>query len=203
MNLPHLALSLVLAIAPLVSTAWPPETGVASWYGHPYHGRRTADGEIYDMEQMTAAHRTLPFNTRVRVANPGNGKTVEVRINDRGPFVDGRIIDLSHAAARAIGLVEPGVTPVLLEILEEPADGAAASFGVQVGAFLDRANAERFVEAMRECYGAARLTVRDGEPVFWRVQVGAEATEQGARALAARLRRELGQGAAFVVRLDP
>jgi len=71
------------------------ESGVASWYGHPYHGRAAADGEIYDMETMTAAHRTLPFNTWVRVHNLDNGKTVDVRIIDRGPFVAGRIIDVS------------------------------------------------------------------------------------------------------------
>ncbi len=77
------------------------ETGIASWYGHPYHGRRAADGEIYDMETLVAAHRTLPFNTWVRVYDLDNGKTVDVRIIDRGPFVDGRIIDLSHAAANS------------------------------------------------------------------------------------------------------
>src|SRR5271165_6580592 len=80
------------------------ETGVASWYGHPYHGRPAADGEIYDMEKLVAAHRTLPFNTWVRVTNLTNGKTVDVRITDRGPFIDGRVIDLSHAAARAIDM---------------------------------------------------------------------------------------------------
>ena len=76
------------------------ETGLASWYGHPYHGRPAADGEIYDMETMVAAHRTLPFDTWVRVTDLDNNKTVEVRIIDRGPFVQGRIIDLSHAAAK-------------------------------------------------------------------------------------------------------
>src|SRR5512145_2050570 len=77
------------------------ETGIASWYGEPYHGRKAANGETYDMEQMTAAHRTLPFGAMVQVTNRTNGKKVEVRITDRGPFVDGRIIDLSRAAARA------------------------------------------------------------------------------------------------------
>src|SRR6204780_2941502 len=78
------------------------EEGLASWYGPPYHGRQAADGEIYDMETLVAAHRTLPFNTWVRVTNLSNSKTVEVRIIDRGPFVGGRIIDLSHAAAQAV-----------------------------------------------------------------------------------------------------
>src|ERR1700704_5141370 len=86
-----------------------PETGNASWYGHPYHGRAAANGEIYDMEKMTAAHRTLPFNTFVRVQNLSNGKTVDVRITDRGPFIKGRIIDLSHAAAQRIEMIGPGM----------------------------------------------------------------------------------------------
>ena len=87
------------AIAPRVGAE---ETGIASWYGHPYHGRASASGEIYDMEQLTAAHRTLPFGTLVRVENLATGLSVEVRINDRGPFAGGRIIDLSHAAARLL-----------------------------------------------------------------------------------------------------
>ena len=96
------------------------ETGLASWYGHPYHGRPAANGEIYDMEKLTAAHRTLPFGTWVRVVNLSNDKTVDVRIIDRGPFVEGRIIDLSHAAAEAIGLIGPGVARVRLDILSLP-----------------------------------------------------------------------------------
>ena len=91
--------------APVASTPESAETGLASWYGHPYHGRASASGEIYDMEQMTAAHRTLAFGTMVRVHDLDNEKSVDVRINDRGPFVDGRIIDLSHAAARTIEMI--------------------------------------------------------------------------------------------------
>src|SRR2546425_5336798 len=101
------------------------ETGVASWYGHPYHGRAAANGEIYDMEKMTAAHRTLPFGTWVLVTNLANNKTVEVRITDRGPFIDGRIIDLSHAAARAIDLIGPGTARVRVEIISAPAAALA------------------------------------------------------------------------------
>ena len=92
------------------------ETGLASWYGYPYHGRAAADGEVYDMESLTAAHRTLPFGTWVRVVNLANGKTVDVRINDRGPFVRGRIIDLTPAGARAIGMdgvASVEVTPLM------------------------------------------------------------------------------------------
>ncbi len=92
------------------------EKGIASWYGHPYHGRPTASGEIYNMYDMTAAHRTLPFGTRVNVHDLENGHDVTVRINDRGPFVEGRIIDLSYAAAQAMHM--PGIAQVHLEILD-------------------------------------------------------------------------------------
>src|SRR4029077_6506050 len=119
------------------------ETGVASWYGKPYHGRAAANGEIYDMEKLSAAHRTLPFNTWVRVYDLDNNKTVEVRIIDRGPFVDGRIIDLSHAAAESISMIGPGTARVRMEVIAVPAGVAAPIYVVQVGAFQDRATAER------------------------------------------------------------
>jgi rare lipoprotein A len=93
------------------------EIGLASWYGHPYHGRRTASGEVYDMRQMTAAHRTMPFGTRVRVTNLDTGRSVEVRINDRGPFADRRIIDVSYAAAQKLGAIGPGVIPVRVRVI--------------------------------------------------------------------------------------
>lgn len=88
--------------------------GLASWYGEPHHGRRTASGERFDKEALTAAHKSLPFGTRVRVENPATGQAVVVRINDRGPFTRGRIIDLSRAAAERIGLIEAGVARVVL-----------------------------------------------------------------------------------------
>ena len=96
------------------------ETGEASWYGHPYHGRRTASGEIFDMYQMTAAHRTLPFGTWVVVENSANGRSVKVRINDRGPHKSRRILDLSYAAARVLGAIGPGVIPVRLRVIASP-----------------------------------------------------------------------------------
>jgi rare lipoprotein A len=189
------------AIAPPVGST---ETGVASWYGKPYDGRQAADGEIYDMETMVAAHRTLPFQTMVRVRNVKNDKTVDVRIIDRGPFVNGRIIDLSHAAARAIDLIGPGFGPVELTILSTPASVApsAAEFGVQVGVFRERANADRMQELMAKEYGAAKETLRTGDPPMWRIVAGAEPTEEAAEALAERIRREQGVRLAFVVRLD-
>jgi rare lipoprotein A len=178
------------------------ETGLASWYGHPYHGRASASGEIYDMEQMTAAHRTLPFGTMVRVHDLDNEKTADVRITDRGPFVDGRIIDLSHAAARAIAMLGPGTARVRLEILSAPA-AVAAHFAVQVGAFRNRDNAERLRRAMEVKYGRARLVERADTPGFWHVLVGMESTQDNASALADRIRGEDSSvTATFVVRLD-
>jgi rare lipoprotein A len=96
------------------------ETGIASWYGIPYHGRRSANGEIYDMEKLTAAHRTLPFDTWVKVTNLANKKHVDVRITDRGPFVDGRIIDLSLAAARELDMVQSGIVHVRIKVIPKP-----------------------------------------------------------------------------------
>jgi rare lipoprotein A len=96
------------------------EIGIASWYGPGFHGRRTASGEIYNMYAYTAAHKTLPLGTYVRVINLENGKSVVVRINDRGPFKKGRIIDLSYAAAKKIGMIEKGTARVRLEILSKP-----------------------------------------------------------------------------------
>lgn len=178
------------------------ETGLASWYGRPYHGRRAADGEIYDMETLVAAHRTLPFNTWVRVVNVANGKSVDVRIIDRGPFVEGRIIDLSHAAARQIELIGPGVGPVRLEVIRLPEAVEPAVFAVQVGAFLNRENADRLRETMAARYGAARVVARADSPDLWRVLVGAETSADGAAALAARIQTETGENNGFVVRLD-
>ena len=189
--------------APPAPPAGSTERGVASWYGHPYHGRPAADGEIYDMEQLVAAHRTLPFQTMVRVRNLTNDKTVDVRIIDRGPFVNNRVIDLSHAAARAIEMIGPGVAQVELTILSSPASAAPAQFGVQVGAFRERGNADRMQQSMRELYGAASMVLRQGDPPLWRILAGKEPTPEAAETLARRIRQEQHVPQAFVVRLDP
>ncbi len=126
------------------------ESGLASWYGHPYHGRRTASGEVYDMGQMTAAHRTLPFGTRVLVTNLETGRSVEVRINDRGPFAKGRIIDVSYAAAQVLGVVGPGVVRVRLRVV--------ATSGRLPGAPAGRSGlAEDRVDLSQEILGLERL----------------------------------------------
>jgi rare lipoprotein A len=179
------------------------ETGIASWYGYPYHGRHAANGEIYDMEKLTAAHRTLPFGTWVRVVNLRNGRAVEVRITDRGPFIDGRIIDLSRAAARAVDLITPGTAAVRLEMIGVPEGVVPDLFGVQVGAFRDRRNADRSMALMRSRYGSAHIAIREGDPILWRVLVGSETTEEGAIRLAARIRQDSAEPSAFVARVDP
>jgi len=179
------------------------ETGVASWYGKPYHGRPAANGEIYDMEKLTAAHRTLPFNTWVRVYDLDNNKTVEVRIIDRGPFVDGRIIDLSHAAAREIEMIGPGIARVRVEVIRAPEGVPTGVFAVQVGAFRDRGNAERLRSQMHSRYGPARLIQRAEKPGFWFVLVGSETSEDAAEDLASRIRQNsVEKNDCFVVRVD-
>lgn len=130
-----------------VSENWS-ERGIASWYGPGFDGKRTASGEVYDMEAMTAAHKRLPFGTRVQVHNLDNGLRTEVRINDRGPFVDDRVIDLSMAAARDIEMLGPGTARVRISIVEMSAMLTCSV--VQVGAFADPANAESIASGFRE-----------------------------------------------------
>ena len=131
------------------------EEGIASWYGgnDGFEGKPTASGEIYDGNQMTAAHRTLPLGTVVDVENLENGKTLRVRINDRGPFVKGRIIDLSRTAARELGVIGPGTANVRLTILapaiEAPPVSATGLWAVQIGSFADPGRAERHAERAR------------------------------------------------------
>jgi rare lipoprotein A len=178
------------------------EEGMASWYGVPYHGRRASDGEVYDMYKLTAAHRTLPFNTVVRVTNLSNGQQVDVRIIDRGPFVENRIIDLSLAAARAIDMVSAGTTRVRVEIISGAPIPALGRFAVQVGAFSDRANAERLRDQLATTYqpiSVQEFTGPNGE--LFRVRVGSVPNESAARQLAAKVQSASGLEA-FIVRLD-
>ena len=186
-------------------TASPPgEVGLASWYGYPYHGRKAANGTIYDMQQFTAAHRTLRFGTRVRVHNLENGKVTDVEITDRGPFVSGRIIDLSRAAAWILGIKRPGTARVRLELLPDPAATSGDNYAVQVGAFRIRANAERLRNEMEERYGFAAILPRQGNSRLWRVVTGRCRTSRAAQTLAQRIRSEENArlGPAFVQHLD-
>jgi rare lipoprotein A len=177
------------------------EEGVASWYGAPFDGRRTSNGEIYNMHQFTAAHRTLPFNALVRVTNLTNGKQTEVRINDRGPFVGNRVIDLSYSAAEAIGMVGPGTAMVRLEVLSGPSP-SIGFFGVQVGAFLHQENAERLKAQLEANYSPVSVVTYDSpNGLFYRVRVGRFDTPDAAQQLASQL-HDRDQFTTFVVRLD-
>jgi peptidoglycan lytic transglycosylase len=178
------------------------EEGNASWYGLPFNGRRASNGEIYDMNKLTAAHRTLPFETVVRVTNLNNGKTTTVRITDRGPFVDNRIIDLSQAAAREIESIGPGVVPVRLEVQGNNVDVSAGFFTVQVGAFRERANAERLRERLSAAYSPIFIQqIEAAQNSFYRVRVGKISGEEAAQQYADQLRSKEGF-TPFVVRLD-
>jgi rare lipoprotein A len=167
----------------------------------PFHGRRTSNGEIYDMYQFTAAHRTLPFNGVVRVTNLRNGKQTEVRVNDRGPFVANRIIDLSFAAARAIEMIGTGTSPVRLELISGLSP-VAGFFAVQVGAFQVQENAERLRARLSASYSPVTIQLYDAPTgVFYRVRVGRLPSEDAANQLAEQLRANE-QLLTFVVRLD-
>jgi rare lipoprotein A len=172
---------------------------IASWYGVPFDGRPTANGEIFDKEKLTAAHRTLAFGTVVRVHNLSNQKTVEVRINDRGPFVADRIIDLAEAAARNVDI--SGTAEAELEIISTPPQRGADNFAVQVAMLQDHNEATRLRQSLEAQYGSASLALRDGSPPMWRVLAGMEPTEAAAAQLASRIPNPSGTN--FVVRIDP
>lgn len=154
------------------------ETGLASWYGEPYHGRPTASGETYDMHGRTGAHRTLPLGTRVRVTSLENGRSATARINDRGPFVDGRIIDVSLTLAKELGMVANGTMRVRIEALDEEGkpsaeSGAGRAVAWQVGSFAVADNAQRLARKLEGSFEPVRVaeaTVRG--TLFYRVQVG-------------------------------
>jgi rare lipoprotein A len=174
---------------------------VASWYGIPFDGHRTSNGEVYDMHQLTAAHRTLPFGAFVRVTNLSNGLQTEVRINDRGPFVANRIIDLSLSAAQAIQMIGTGTAQVRLEVISGP-NPQTGFFGVQVGAFLIQANADKFREQLAARYSSVSVVPYDSPSgMYYRVRVGRLPTQDAAGQLAAQLQTD-NQLTTFVVRLD-
>jgi rare lipoprotein A len=178
------------------------EEGNASWYGVPFNGRRASNGEIYDMYKLTAAHRTLPFETMVRVTNLNNGKSTTVRITDRGPFVDNRIIDLSLAAAREIESIGPGVVPVRVEVLTQGIDPTGGFFTVQIGAFKDQGNAQRLRDRLNLSYSPIFIQQYDSpDGTFYRVRVGKVSGEDAARQFGEQLRNREGV-TPIVVRLD-
>jgi len=172
------------------------EKGIASWYGDPFHGRRTANGEIYDMYNVSAAHKTLPFGTEVMVNNLKNGQRIKVRINDRGPFVKGRIIDLSYAAAQAINM--SGIAPVHLQILKLPPQ---TRYSVQVGSFKMQRNAVQLQSKLRRAFSPVFVEpFNRGDQIFYRVRVGEIRTVTQAKQLKRKLQRR--RLKPFIVTLD-
>ncbi len=178
------------------------QEGAASWYGEPFHGRRTSNGEIYDMWTLTAAHKTLPFGTVVKVVNKENNRSVLVRVNDRGPFVRGRIIDLSRKAARELGIEAQGVGQVALYLASEKTGTASRSrsraeaqpppggrWTVQVGSFRERARAQAIGDRMRAYSDRVRIAPAGD---FFRVRVGRFGEKRDAVRLAALLFDEEG-----------
>lgn len=172
---------------PLIQSHNFQERGTASWYGKKFHGRKTANGEIYNMYAITAAHKTLPLGTYVRVTNLYNGKTVNVRINDRGPFVRGRIIDLSYEAAKQLGIVVQGTAPVEIVALGSiketvvggnvqrtlvPGDYYDGDFTIQVGAFKQKENAVTLKNELAQTYENTHIAVHESaDGTFYRVRV--------------------------------
>ncbi|MGB7295327.1 MAG: septal ring lytic transglycosylase RlpA family protein [Candidatus Aminicenantales bacterium] len=158
------------------------QTGVASWYGEEFHGKKTSSREIYDMNDLTAAHNTLPFGSLVMVTNLNNGRSVVVRVNDRGPFVKDRIIDLSYAAARVIDMIGTGTAPVRVEVLSDVSPPLAAlRFYVQAGSFIQRKNAEALRQELSREFSAVTVTsFRTPHQVYYRVRIRADSREAAA-----------------------
>jgi rare lipoprotein A len=161
--------------------------GVASWYGGEFHGRSTSSGEVYDMYQLTCAHNTLPLGTVVMVTNLENGRSLELKVNDRGPFVKERILDVSYAAAQMLGMWEKGTAPVKVEVLSlaiEPVQ----RFTLQVGSFTDETNAQRLAEQLRKSFENVYVaTVETLTQKYHRVRVGQFDTKDAALIIAQKL----------------
>jgi rare lipoprotein A len=178
------------------------ETGLASWYGGPYHNRRSSNGEIYNMHAMTAAHRTLPLGSIVRVTNIKTGHTALVRITDRGPFVEGRVLDLSEAAAKKIDIWRAGVGMVRMEVLRTPsASETGGRWAVQIGAFEKEQAADKLAEHLSHRYQTAKVKCFSSPIGDWWVRVRVQDDD---RKLAEEVvhNTQTPQGSIFLVRLD-
>ena len=175
---------------------------MASWYGPPYHNRRGSNGEIYNMHAMTAAHRTLPLGSIVRVTNVKTGYSAEVRITDRGPFVEGRIVDLSLAAAKATDVYLPGTARVRLEVLTSPSPlGTGGRWAVQIGGFAAEKGAGELAEHLQRRYRTANVLKFASPTGAWWVRVRVlDDDRQRAESLARET--ETAEGSVFLVRLD-
>lgn len=194
------------------------QVGMASWYGHPYHGRTTSNGETYDMNELTAAHLSLPFDTTVRVTNLVNGRSLDLRINDRGPFLKSRVIDVSRAAAERLGMIAQGTAKVRVEVVATPEMTKSATWrpaslasspsstacdgsrhGVQVGSFHDPRNADEALAGIASQYAGARIVVADSAAgTLYRVVVAAP-DSTAARQMLQRLQSDGRDG--FITRI--
>ena len=162
------------------------ERGIASWYGEEFHGRSTSSGEIYDMHALTAAHKLMPLGTVAKVTNLENGRSVTVKINDRGPFIDDRIIDLSYGSAGAIDMVETGLAPVEVEVLKW--GERISNFTIQVGSFAIQENAIRLKNRLEQKYADVYIVPYDKDDMkFYRVRVGVMKDIKEAEQLAGEL----------------
>ncbi len=178
------------------------ETGLASWYGAPYHNRRGSNGEIYDMNAMTAAHRTLPLGSIVRVTNVKTGHAAVVRITDRGPFIKGRIVDLSLAAAKKVDLWQPGIAMVRVEVLHSAAPlDQGGRWGVQIGAFHEEDTAKELVSQLSRRYHSARVQSFSSPVGDWWIRVRVK-NDDRKRAEEVAHDSQTPQGSIFLVRLD-
>jgi rare lipoprotein A len=180
--------------APIAFDGRATQTGIASWYGPGFHGQPTASGTIYNQNELTAAHPTLPLGTRVMVTNLNNGSSVEVAVNDRGPFAKARIIDLSHAAAQAIGMIDPGTAPVRVEVVDSGPHQiktirASLDYTLQLGSFADVQNARQLRDRLAQSFAdVAVVPLYVKEAIYYRVQIGTfsnrAAAEEQARQVA-------------------
>jgi rare lipoprotein A len=178
------------------------ETGLASWYGPPYHNRRGSNGEIYNMHAMTAAHRTFPLGSIVRVTNVKTGATALVRITDRGPFIPGRVVDLSLAAAQKLGVYNPGVAQVKVELMQSAASPeSAGKWAVQIGGFPDEPVATKLADHLKRRYRTAQVLCFASPAGDWWIRVRVlDDDHDRAQKLAAETKTS--EGSVFLVRLD-
>ncbi len=177
------------------------QTGLASWYGPPYHNRRGANGEIFDTNAMTAAHKTLPMNSIVRITNLKTKQSAVVRITDRGPFIGDRIIDLSLAAAKQLDIWRPGVANVRVDVLQSPAAiDTGGRWCVQVGAFTKQHDATELKEKLTRRYSTAKVLEFAGPTGFWVRIRPLEDDKRRAQEIAHIINVE--EGGVFLVRLD-
>ncbi|MFN2426406.1 MAG: septal ring lytic transglycosylase RlpA family protein [Candidatus Binatia bacterium] len=169
------------------------QQGSCSWYGPGFHGRRTANGEVFDTHALTAAHPTLPFGSEVEVTNVKSGKKVRVRVNDRGPFIHGRILDLSHAAAASLDIVRTGTAHVQLRLVDvDDAKWSNDAYALEVASFRTKIDAEKFLQGLSASQRSAGLyyvKAPDGETKDFRVRFGPFTCEKSAKSVANKLKR--------------